>query len=403
MGQTTVSATQPLAGVRIIELSTMVSASLATMMLAAQGAEVIKIEPTAGGDILRYIGTNKAGISAIFANCNRGKKSIAVDLKSDEGRKIVQHLAAEADVLVNNFRPGVMDRLSLGSGQLREANPRLVFAAVNGFGTDGPMANDPAYDQVVQALSGFVGVQSIEGEQPRFIRNLIVDKVTAYTLAQGITGALLARASTGLGQHLDVSMLHAGLFFLFPDGMMNETLLDDDVNQTGPLADALIPFAAKDGFLSMAPSTDAHWAGFAKATNRPNIAEDERYTTLEARAKHAAELYTEAYIALSEMTLEDAIARLRANDVPCAPCLAPKDVVQNEQVGAIGAVSLASHPLLGSIRVAEPPVRFGGELGAIAGDCPSLGEHTHEIAELAGLSEVQIAKLQSSGVLGGAK
>lgn len=401
MGGASISTIRPLAGVRVIELSTMVSASLATMMLAAQGAEVIKVEPVRSGDILRYIGTQKDGVSALFANCNRGKSSISVDLKTPEGQRLVRDLAGEADVIINNFRPGVMERLSLGSETLRQANPRLIFAAISGFGTTGPMADDPAYDQVVQALSGFVGVQT-DSDQPKFVRNLIVDKVTAYTVAQGITAALLARATTGVGQHLDVSMLHAGLFFLFPDGMMNQTFLSDGVHETAPLADNLIAFATSDGFISMAPSTDEHWQGFAKAMERPDIAEDKRYATLEGRAKHGMELYTLAYMALTKFTTKDAIARLRANDVPCAPCLLPGDVVEHEQVTAIGAVDILDHPSLGRLRVAQPPVRFEGEAGKIAQPCPALGQQSVEIARALGRAEDEIRELQTKGVLGGA-
>lgn len=394
------SAAQPLAGVRVLEFSTMVSASLATMMLASQGAEVIKVEPVESGDVLRYIGTQKSGISAIFANCNRGKSSLAVDLKSKGGQDLVKNLAAKSDVVISNFRTGVMERLSLGSDALREKNPRLIFAAVSGFGLEGPMAKDPAYDQVVQALSGFVGVQTVS-DQPSFVRNLIVDKVTALTIAQGITSALLARATTGEGQHIDVSMLQAGLFFLFPDGMMNQTFLSEGVLETPPLANHLVAFATSDGFISMAPSTDSHWRGFAKAVDRPDIAEDPRYETMEARASNGAELYAEAYKALAQFSTEEAIRRLRENDIPCAPCLLPDDVVEHQQVNAIGALAVVDHPSLGKMRVAQPPIRFAGELGHLAKPCPTLGQHSVEVARDAGLSDSEIARMQADRELGG--
>lgn len=394
------TATKPLAGTTIIELSTMVSVSMATMMLAAQGADVIKIETVKGGDLLRHVGTQKDGISSLFANCNRGKKSVAVDLKSAEGQRLVRELALSADVVVNNFRTGVMERLSLGSAELRERNPRLLFASVTGYGSEGPMANDPAYDQVVQALAGFVSVQT-DSEQPKFVRNLIVDKSTAYTVAQGITSALLARATTGAGQHLEVSMLHAGLFFLFPDGMMNQTLLGDGVIETPPMADGFIAYATKDGFIAMAPSTDAHWEGFAKAVDKPEFVEDPRFNTQKARLVNSVDLYTQAYIALMELTTADAITRLRDNDIPCAPCLSPADVIQHEQVRAIGAVEEIEHPSLGPVMTVTPPVRFAGNVGELTLPCPALGEHSDEVAAAAGFTSEEIASLRANGTLGG--
>ena len=205
-----VTADKPLAGVRIIELSTMVTASLSSMMLAAQGADVIKVEPVGIGDPMRFIGSQKNGISALFANCNRGKRGLAVNLKDPKGQDLLQRLAADADVLVHNYRDGVMRRLNLGSEKLREANPKLIYAAITGFGKEGPKSQDPAYDHVIQALTGYTAVQAEDGV-PEYMKTLVADKITAYTVAQGITAALLARASTGEGQHIDLSMLQSCL------------------------------------------------------------------------------------------------------------------------------------------------------------------------------------------------
>jgi len=194
------SASKPLAGIEVIELSNMITCSLAAMTMAAQGAEVIKVEPPAMGDKMRPLGTQKNGVSGFFHNCNRGKRSLAIDLKSEAGVEAVKKLIARADVLLHNYRPGVMDRIGLGSDVLREINPKLIYVAVSGFGTEGPMADFPAFDHVIQGLTGFTDLQSSEEDSFDHIRTFICDKVTAYTVCQAATAALLARATTNEGQ-----------------------------------------------------------------------------------------------------------------------------------------------------------------------------------------------------------
>ncbi|MCZ6711904.1 MAG: CoA transferase, partial [Gammaproteobacteria bacterium] len=172
---------KPLAGVNVLEFSTMITASFAAMMMAEQGANVIKVEPIELGDPMRFLGSSKGGISALFANCNRGKRSLRLDIKADEGKQIIKELAKDTDVVLCNFRPGVMDGLDLGSAVMREINPRLIYAGVSGFGTEGPDRDKPAYDPVIQAQAGFAAVQGQGKDGPEFVRNLTCDKVTAYT------------------------------------------------------------------------------------------------------------------------------------------------------------------------------------------------------------------------------
>ncbi len=395
-----VTADQPLAGVRIIELSTMVTASLSSMMLAAQGADVIKVEPVGIGDPMRFIGSQKNGISALFANCNRGKRGLAVNLKDPKGQDLLQRLAADADVLVHNYRDGVMRRLNLGSDRLRETNPRLIYAAITGFGKEGAMSHDPAYDHVIQALTGYTGVQS-EGDVPQFMKTLVGDKITAYTVAQGITAALLARASTGVGQHIDLSMLQACLFFLWPDGMMRQTLLADDVTDFAPMADYYRVTATADGYISIAAATDDHWKGIASIIDRPDILEDDRFNSIFARSANVALLLKELDGAFSHLTTQEALAQLKACDVPSAACLFPDEVIAHKQVAAVGALGLQDHPILGAMRIAEPPVQFDGIQTHLDGPCPAHGQHSSEIAREAGLSDAEIAAMQDDGTLTG--
>ena len=176
---------KPLEGIKIVEISTIITASLATMMLADQGADVIKIEQSGIGDPMRYLGTQKGGISALFANCNRGKKSIDLDLKESDDLKIAKKLISDADVLINNFRPGIMDKLGLSENECKEINNDLIYVSINGFGNEGPFSSSPAYDHVVQAMSGATDIQS-DANQPQYIKTLLCDKITAYTVTQSI-------------------------------------------------------------------------------------------------------------------------------------------------------------------------------------------------------------------------
>ncbi|NIQ96341.1 MAG: CoA transferase, partial [Desulfuromonadales bacterium] len=288
-------------------------------MMAEQGARVIKVEPIETGDPMRHIGTAKGGISALFANCNRGKESIRVNLKCEEGGRLIRTLAKSADVVIHNFRPGVMDELDLGSDALRSANPRLIYAAISGFGKDGPLASTPAYDPVIQAHAGFTASQGTD--TPVFIRNLMCDKITAYTACQAVTAALFVREKTGEGQHIDLAMLDAGLFFIFPDAFMNHTLLDDDIEPQPLLADLIYELTmTKDGAITMSAGTDRQRLGVVTAAGRQDLFNDPRFSTLEGLMQNAGtfrEILKEAFL---ELTTEEALHRLQENDVPSAKC-----------------------------------------------------------------------------------
>ena len=217
----------PLAGVRVVDLSTNMTGPLATLVLAQQGADVIKVEPPAG-DVIRKVGTGRGGTTAYFSNLNRAKRSIVVDVQRPAGLELVARLAGAADVFVQNFRPGVVERLGLGPDELCAANPSLVYVSINGFGRTGPLAAQPAYDHVVQALSGIAAAQAdAKTGTAALVRHGIVDKATGYTAAQAVTAALFARSRTGTGTCIDVSMLDTALNFLWPDAMMNHTCLDE--------------------------------------------------------------------------------------------------------------------------------------------------------------------------------
>ncbi len=389
---------RPLEGVTIIELSTMITASLAAMMLAEQGARVIKIEPIEQGDPMRYIGTSKGGMSGLFANCNRGKESVRVNLKAAEGQALVQRLAAGADVVLHNFRPGVMDTLGLGSEALREANPRLVYVAISGFGTEGPLRRAPAYDPVVQAHSGIAAVQG--PDTPAFVRNLMCDKITAYTACQAATAALLQRERTGEGQHIDLSMLDASLFFLFPDGFMNHTLLDEDAEWQPLLSDLIYDLTlTKDGALTISASTDAQRLGVYRALDREDLAADPRFASLELMLANMAEYRAILGEAFAAFETDELLDRLRANDVPCAKCLSRDEVVEDVQLAANGTLQIVDHPHMGRLRAVTSPAKFGGKRLAPASPSPGHGEHTVAVFEGLGIDPEEIARLTQAGII----
>jgi crotonobetainyl-CoA:carnitine CoA-transferase CaiB-like acyl-CoA transferase len=389
---------KPLQGLKILEFSTMVTASFAAMMMAEQGAEVIKVEPLLAGDPMRYLGTSKGGISALFGNCNRGKSSIRVDLKQAEGQATIRQLASQVDVVIHNYRPGVMDKLNLGSAALRDLNPRLVYMAISGFGTQGPLSSAPAYDPIIQAHAGFSASQGLGS--PTFIRNLMCDKITAYTACQAVTAALYQRERTGEGQHIDLSMLDAGLFFIFPDGFMNHTLLDDDVQQQPLLADLLYNISnTLDGGITLSAGTPKQRAGVLKAIGQEALLSDPRFATMEDLTANLAEYRAILAAAFAKFTTVELLTRLADNDVPCARCHDYAEVLEQPQLQANDSIAVAQHPLMGAMRVVKSPARFGGARSQPSNAAPAHGENTQACLEGCGFSPEQQSALRAQGVI----
>ena len=240
----------PLDGVKILDVSAVVSGPLATMILADQGAEVVKVEPVGTGDIMRQRLNHRGGMAAFFLNVNRGKRSIAVDLKQPRGIELVRKLAEDADVFVQNWRPGAAERLGLGESALRERNPDLIYASLSGYGDSGPYHDRPVYDPIIQGLTGHVAIQeSPDIPIKDLVRNIVSDKSSAYTMAQAITAALFARERGAGGQSIHVPMIDASLAFFWPDGMMKHTLLDDGVENVGALYEIYRIWQTADGHL----------------------------------------------------------------------------------------------------------------------------------------------------------
>tara|TARA_B110000003_G_scaffold109762_1_gene112359 strand:+ start:1524 stop:2762 length:1239 start_codon:yes stop_codon:yes gene_type:complete len=393
------SASQPLEGIKVIELSNMITCSLAAMTMASQGAQVIKVEPPQMGDKMRPLGTQKNGVSGFFHNCNRGKRSLAIDLKSSAGVKAIKELVIRSDVLLHNYRPGVMDKLGLGSEVLRELNPKLIYVAVSGFGTKGPMADLPAFDHVIQGLAGFTDLQSPEENSFDFIRTFICDKVTAYTVGQAATAALLARATINEGQHIDISMLHACLAFMWPDGMMHKTLKDKDRFKMSPGSDYFETINYKDGGVAVAPLTDDHWKALLPMLGYPELLGTPLYASIASRMTNMDQVTKVLRTPRNDIGVKKAIEVLSAADIPCAPCTKRKDLEGVEQIQAIGALETYVTKTMGELTVTTPPILFEGKSTSQAEPSPLLGEHSEEILEELGWERPLINSLVESGDL----
>ena len=391
---------KPLEGITILEFSTMITAALASMMLAEQGARVIKVEPTDAGDPMRYIGARKGDISSLFAGCNRGKESIKVDLKSEAGQAVIHEMIPHIDVVIHNFRPGTMETLNLDFTTLEQLNSRLIYMAISGFGTEGPLRRAPAYDPIIQAQCGMAATQGTD-ESPTFIRSLLCDKITGYTACQAVTSALFARERTGNGQIIDLSMLDSGLFFMFPDGFQNHALLDEDTIPGGLLIDILYDLTlTKNGGITVAAANQEMQGRMLNAIGLLHLLQDERFNSMKKLVENLHIFRDLVAEKCMDYTSDELLALLREVEVPCAKCLTRDEVLAQEQLSANDTVSIVDHPHLGTLRIVRAPPRFGGERLEPSRPTPAHGEHTASVLTSFGVPADRIEALKSEEVIG---
>ena len=389
----------PLSGIRVIDLTSMISGPVATMMLADQGADVIKVESLAG-DLVRGAGPNRSGITSTFISSNRSKRGMALNLKTPEGAEILRDLLRTADVLVQNFRPGTIERMGFGEEAVRALRDDIIYVSISGFGDGGPFAHQRVYDPVIQALSGLAAIQA-DGQtgRPKMIRTIIPDKTTAVTAAQAITAALFARERTRKGQHVKLAMLDTMVSYLWPEGMSGMTLVGREVKaQRAQLSPDLI-FATQDGYITAGAVSNVEWQGLCKALDRQQWIEDERFLTVNDRAVNATLRLEMTAEVLATNSSEFWLAQLDAQGVPCAPVLSREDVLTHPQIEANGLLSEYEHPIAGRIRQPRPAALFDQTPAAIRRHAPGLGEHNAEVLEELGYNEQRRQQLIDAGVI----
>lgn len=376
----------PLSGFRILEMGANLTGPFATMLLGDQGADVIKLE-TATGDQMRYAGNSRDGVSAMgtmFLSLNRSKRSIVLDLKSPDGLANARRLAASCDVVVQNFRPGVVERLGLGYEDVKALKPDVIYVSIDGVGDVGPDRDRRVYDIVVQGMSGFVGIQADRDTgEPRTIQNAVVDKTTGLVVAQAVTAALLQRSRTGQGQHVQVSMLNVALSFLWPEAMGASTLIGDGVQSGGSMAGVRYVYSTLDGHILLGFVSDDEFAAVCRAIERTALLEDPRFRGVSRRFANARDLNPLIAERIAEMPTAEWLGRLRAEDAVFAPINQADTVHLDPQIVAIGALVEHDHPIAGRYRQPVHPIRFCGAVAPLTRHAPSLGQHTAEIlAEL---------------------
>lgn len=389
----------PLAGYRIIDLSRVLSGPVATMLLADQGADVIKVEPLEG-DITRMMGVGSDGMTSGFLNMNRGKRGMALDLHSPAGIEVVRKLAATADVFVQNFRPGAAAQLGLGLDAVRAIRPDIVYVSISGFGDVGPYAGKRVYDPVIQALTGLTDIQADNDTgRPRMIRTVVPDKTTALTAAQAITAALLARTRHGRGAHVQLAMLDATIAYLWPEGMINYTRVEASGDRRiGQVAQDLV-FKTVDGYITAGAMSDAEWRGMCTVLEQPAWMDDPRFKTTAARFIHARERIAATAAVLATRTSAEWLAALDEHGVPCAPVLSRAETLEHAQVLANDLIREYEHPGLGRVRQPRPAARFEGVHFDRQPLAPCLGQHNAEVLAELGYDAEQVAALRHAGVI----
>jgi len=392
--------TGPLAGIKVVDLSQIVSGPMAAAILAEQGAEVVKVEsPT--GDPVRGLGPAKGDRSSMFIAVNRGKRSITIDLKTRGGRTILERLVIWADVLVENFRPGTMARLGFDYDRCAALNPRLVFASITGFGDSGPYANIRVYDPLVQAVGGLAATQTDHKGLPSLVRSLVADKTTALMAAQAITAALFHRERTGQGQRVDVAMLDTAIAFNWPDVMYNHSFLDDAPPPAPEYGDLGRLWAAKDGQVAIGMMQGVEFVALMRAVGLDDLASDKGLHSVAGRMARREEWAPRLAAALAATDLDTLMAGFIREGAVGARVNTRAEVVADPQVVHNGALVEVDHGAIGRVRGARPAARFAATPAAVAGPAPALGEQGRALLADLGFDNAAIAAFAAEGALHG--
>lgn len=392
----------PLAGIRIVDLTTVVMGPFATQILADLGAEVIKVEPPEG-DVMRHAAPMRhSGMGHIFLHHNRGKRSIVLDLKQMAGRDALLRLATAADVLIYNVRPQAMARLKLGYADVRAVNPRIIYVGAYGFSQDGPYAAHPAYDDLIQGMVALPSLLVKAGaERPRFVPTTIADRITGLSAVNAVSAALYFRERSGKGQAIEVPMFETLTQMVLSDHMGGRTFEPAE----GPsgygrmLAPHRAPYATKDGYVCVLVYNDKQWRAFLRLVGREDLFNgDPRFSSQEARSRNIAEVYAFVAGQLVTRTSAEWLQMLRNADIPVAPMNTVDDLIDDEHLAQTGFFATADHPTEGKVRSMAVPSKWSESPPAAPRPAPRLGEHSFEVLREAGYTDHEIDTMIAAGV-----
>ncbi len=393
----------PLEGIKVVDVSAVVSGPLATMILADQGADVIKIEPPGIGEVVRLPNFEKGGLTSLFVNCNRNKRGIAVDITKPEGVELVHWLVAEADVFVQNWRPGAAERNDLGEETLRKINPDLIYCSISGFGPTGPYSDRRVYDPIIQGLTGHAGIQMSQEIPIRdLVRNIVCDKSTSYTAAQAITAALFARDRGAGGQLIEIPMIDSSLAFFWPDGMIRHTFENTDELLGAALYETYRLWHTKDGQIIYFVASQVETEGLFRALGHPEWIEDPRFATTEARMvpENGEALGALMDDAIRAISTEELLEKMVENEVPGGRILELEEIFEDPQIKHNESIMEFNHPTAGKYWQARPAAQFHATpQDARRRMPPLLGEHTEEVLAELGLGEADIEALRGKGIV----
>jgi crotonobetainyl-CoA:carnitine CoA-transferase CaiB-like acyl-CoA transferase len=391
-------------GVRVLDLTTTFLGPYCTYLLAQQGADVIKVEAP-GGDIARRLTRGRSdGMSSIFLSVNHGKRSIALDLRKDGGLAALMDLAQTADVFVHNMRSTAADRLGISAADVRRAAPEIVYCRAQGFGSTGPYAGRPAYDDTIQAISGFADLQGHLAQRPSYVASVIADKTCGIVAAQAITAALFTRERTGVGHDIEIPMFETMSAFALVEHMTGQSF-------EPPIGPALYgraispyrrPYQTADGYVAVMLYTDRHWSAFLQDIGRPDLVDDSRFRDVSGRTANIDEVYAFLDEQFASDTTQGWLARLERLDVPGVPINRTDDLFEDEHLATVGLIQAFEHPSEGRLRQVRSPISVdGAPLPLRERPAPHLGEHGRELLEEIGRSPEEILALQQSGALPG--
>ena len=390
----------PLSGYRIVDLTTVVLGPYATRILGDLGAEVVKVEPPEG-DMLREIGPRRSpGMAPIHLALGSSKRSVVLDLKRPPARAALMRLVAGADALVHSMRPGAIARLGLAYDDVRAARPDIVYCGACGFGSGGPYAGRPAYDDLIQGMCGIADLMGrVTGGPPRYAPTIVADKTVGLFAANAVLAALLHRERTGEGQEIEVPMFETMVSYVMVEHLWERTLCPDDgtLGYVRMLAPNRRPFRTRDGYLCMLAYTDRHWKSFFSLAGCPELSDDPRFAHISARTENVAELYAKAEELLGERTTAEWLAELEDAEIPAGPVNALEDLLADPHLAGQELFRRIDHPSEDDILQIGPTARFSRSPAEVRRPAPRLGEHTVQVLREAGLDDTEIGDLLDEG------